>query len=137
MCHRLDRLDLMQTKLVLEKLAYWHAASIMYYKINGPFPKFYAYGIHNENLIDDFSQYFNNMTNAFIAKVNELSIEDEYKEKIRNWKDSLYTRCCEIAKATSNQINVLNHGDMWINNVMFMLDNKQKAVKTKFVSYKL
>lgn len=134
MCNRLDRLNVIQIKLALEKLAYWHAASMMYYEINGPYPNFFKYGLYNENLKDDFKDYFNQITNAFITKVNELSIKDEYKEKIQKWKDNLYSRCCELAQENSNKINVLNHGDMWNNNVMFLFENDEKVIKLKFVS---
>ncbi|XP_063976075.1 uncharacterized protein LOC135161964 [Diachasmimorpha longicaudata] len=56
-------------------------------------------------------------------------------EKLENMSEVAVARLREVYKLTDDEIGVLNHGDLWCNNIMFQYDDNRKLENLRFVDY--
>lgn len=142
MCDRMKGMDMEHTKCTLKKLAQWHAASLKYKELNGPYPPKYDYGIFSEKTKDVFKSMMAPTKNSFLAALEKFDGVDEYLHKLVRYPESFtdtllkhrvillqsplmdahVDKVIEDAKINEAEFNVLNHGDAWINNIMFQYD---------------
>lgn len=124
MANRLHGLDMTHAKLILQKLAKMHATSaVLNERGSGHLEKFDR-GFFNR-YTDNYSTYFVGsllICAEFILK--NMPALAFYGDKLKR----LAPYYMEIGKhcfmPTPGQVNVLAHGDVWINNVMFKYDPK-------------
>lgn len=57
-----------------------------------------------------------------------------YTEKISKLHDHLYQIGIDASKPSKDEFNVINHGDFWVNNMMFKYDDNGKPIAHIFVS---
>ncbi|XP_062564126.1 uncharacterized protein LOC134226977 [Armigeres subalbatus] len=114
-----NRLDLLDSKLVLSKLAKFHAASAVYFKQNGAFPKLFKTGMYSEEAADDYAAYIGNLYNSFKKCLTERNFSSHYLDIINQWGPNPYVAGAKLFRLKCDDFNVLNHGDLWMNNVMF------------------
>ncbi|XP_017119025.1 uncharacterized protein LOC108140622 [Drosophila elegans] len=137
MCDRLKGMDMEHSKCTLKKLAQWHAASLKYKEINGPYPPKYANGIFTEQTADVFKGMFAQSKDCFLHVVGKFEGVDEYLHKLPAIMDSHVDKIIEDAKVNEKEFNVLNHGDAWINNVMFQYDSKGHVKETFLLDHQV
>lgn len=82
MGNRLDRLNLDQVHLVIEKLAKFHAASVIHLLKNGDYKQHFTYGIYNEKLNEEFVTYFNQYTVSFVDTMEDKNFAKNYIESL-------------------------------------------------------
>ncbi|XP_065722643.2 uncharacterized protein [Drosophila suzukii] len=124
MADRKKGLDMEHTKSALKKLAQWHAASIKFKELNGSYSTLYNDGIYIEQTRDTFHNMFALAKDSFIQILGKFEGAEEYLPKLPWILDNHVDQIIEDAKINEEEFNVLNHGDAWINNIMFQYDSE-------------
>ncbi|XP_065354501.1 uncharacterized protein LOC135948974 [Calliphora vicina] len=120
MADRIERLDMDHTKLVLQKLSKMHATSAVLNERDAGSLEKYDRGFFNK-YTDTYKTFFVNTFKACARYLQQLNDEDsrKYAKKIF----ALAPYYMEIGRRcfapTNGHVNVLAHGDVWTNNVMF------------------
>jgi len=57
-----------------------------------------------------------------------------YSEKIMKFADNIYNIGVKMTKCHEDKFNVINHGDCWVNNMLFKYDDNGKPIDHIFVS---
>ncbi|XP_017062102.1 uncharacterized protein LOC108102015 [Drosophila ficusphila] len=137
MCDRMKGMDLEHTKSMLKKLAQWHAASLKYKELNGPYPPKYNNGIFTVQTADIFKGMFAQTKKPFLEEVAKFDGVDEYLHKLAQIMDVHVDKIIEDAKINEHEFNVLNHGDAWINNIMFQYDAEGHVKETFLLDHQV
>ncbi|XP_017083938.2 uncharacterized protein LOC108116513 [Drosophila eugracilis] len=130
MADRMKGLDMEHTKSSLKKLAQWHAASIKYKELNGPYSLLYKDGIYIEQTRDMFHNMFTTAKHSYIQIFGKFEGAEEYVPKLPWILDNHVDQIIEDAEINEKEFNVLNHGDAWINNIMFQYDSEGHLKET-------
>ncbi|KAH8293882.1 hypothetical protein KR054_006114 [Drosophila jambulina] len=130
MADRMKGLDMEHMRSSLKKLAQWHAASIKYKELNGPYPPRYKDGIYIEQTRDTFHNMFASAKKSYIEILGKFDGAEEYVGKLGWILDNHVDQVLEDAKIDETEFNVLNHGDAWINNIMFQYDDEGHLKET-------
>ncbi|XP_065368577.1 uncharacterized protein LOC135961040 [Calliphora vicina] len=131
--NRVDGLDMIHTQTVLRKLAEYHAASACYVEKYGQLSEDFTAGVFsakNRGLLQEF-----NASGAFLAQLKKWPNCQKYYEKLHDTDEYLVDRLLEDQKVNTREFNVLNHGDLWCNNIMFQYDAFGKIKNTLFVDF--
>lgn len=49
--------------------------------------------------------------------------------------DGMFEKCMKVCEKNSKQFNVLNHGDLWTNNILFLYDSNNRPIDLRFVRF--
>uniref|UniRef100_A0A182P7B7 CHK domain-containing protein n=1 Tax=Anopheles epiroticus TaxID=199890 RepID=A0A182P7B7_9DIPT len=116
-------LPVTDVKRILAKLAQLHAASAVYTEKVEPFSDLFADGVISERTIDCLSEYYEPLYSAFVQSLRDRNFAPEYLQPLIALDGHLLRECCKAQKIDQSELNVLNHGDLWPNNVMFREDD--------------
>ncbi|XP_017062101.1 uncharacterized protein LOC108102014 [Drosophila ficusphila] len=130
MADRMKGLNMEHTKSALKKLAQWHAASIKYKELNGPYSTLYNDGIYIEQTREMYTTMFSTAKHSYIDIFRKFEGAEEFLPKLPWIIDNHVDQILEDAKINEKEFNVLNHGDAWINNIMFQYDSKGNVKET-------
>lgn len=126
-------LDLSQCLLAVEKLARFHAASfILYEKDSSSLIKFNKSVFGRPGLISDLLSTSYNEVIKLCEKVPELN---GYVEKMKSSQERILAGIGNVHNIHS-KFKVLNHGDFWINNMLFRYDQHGNEEDVLFVRYR-
>ncbi|GAB0088771.1 LOC111604862 [Sergentomyia squamirostris] len=135
MLPRREGLGLKEAEAVISKLAKFHAASLLYYKENGPYHPYFNERIPRTNDNEGLGLFYNIMHAGLIEMLEGWDFGKPYLPKLKKWKGKIFDTNCKLTKAEEKSFNVLNHGDAWTNNTMFKYFKGSPEVL--FVDYQL
>ncbi|XP_073820525.1 uncharacterized protein [Musca autumnalis] len=136
---RIEGCDMDHMKAVLTKLAEFHAASAVYEEQHGAYPEDFQYGFVDSR-----------QGPAFLRTMFESSVET-YKEAMAQWGidnietyikkfptfDQYWKSALSTLQQSSNNFNVLTHGDFWSSNIMFNYFDNGKHNETLMVDFQI
>ncbi|XP_013097236.2 uncharacterized protein LOC106080405 [Stomoxys calcitrans] len=125
MADRIERLDKDHMLLILRKLAKMHATSAVLNQREKGCLQGYDRGFFNKHT-DTYKTYF---VDTFMACARYLQKQPElecYARKIFTMEPYYMEIGLRCFQPIEGQVNVLAHGDVWTNNVMFKYDEETK-----------
>lgn len=145
MANRHTGLDFDHCALIMKKIGKFHAASISYSEHNKDIlDKFFNFSMFNpsvENCTDCISVMFENGLKTLISVAEETWIDFDPKilEKLKLLVPVYVAKLqtC-LSQKFEDGFKVLNHGDLWCNNMLFKYNKSSEAVEdVVFVDYQL
>uniref|UniRef100_A0A182SC30 CHK kinase-like domain-containing protein n=1 Tax=Anopheles maculatus TaxID=74869 RepID=A0A182SC30_9DIPT len=138
MAERQKGLDLEHCHTLLRRLAQFHAASAVYYERNGPYDAKFKEGMYAEKNRAMFEQ-FQAQHDVFMYETmckwpNNGKL---YAELTKRWGMDMFDVMLRITKPDPAKFNVLNHGDMWCNNMMFQYDGSEQIKEITLVDFQM
>ncbi|KAM0736555.1 hypothetical protein ACS0PU_006204 [Formica fusca] len=137
MACRQTGLDLSHCILAIRGLARFHATSIALCEKEPKQKQMYSRGMFN-------SEHPPEMTGFFVLGTTQLAKEmanwpgmKKYADKVAKLADKIYQIGIEACKFSEDEFNVINHGDCWVNNMMFKYDDDGKPIDHIFVDFQL
>uniref|UniRef100_A0A182NFZ2 CHK domain-containing protein n=1 Tax=Anopheles dirus TaxID=7168 RepID=A0A182NFZ2_9DIPT len=122
-----------QSKMAVEKLAFFHAASAVMLAENGQvFAKFAKGTFHNE--YKDKLSYFPDTIRTAGEIASELGIGQPMVDKLQKLPAKTLPKVIEAYESDFKGLKVLNHGDFWTNNIMFKYQGNE-LVDAIFVDF--
>lgn len=118
-------------------LGKFHAASMAYHDEFGSYKELFQDGVYALRMEQIYQPYYNGYFPWFIEAVKKLPNGDKIVEKIQKWDGVLFRSIAKTLEYDPNGLNVLCHGDMWSNNLMFLYDEKEEINDLKVVDYQL
>jgi len=119
MANRHDRLDLLHCTLARKGLAKFHAAFLALCDKNPNSMDDYAENMYTEKNRHSVVNFMASNINALANVVERWPGFDKYGDKLRGVIPAFWDRIADIVKPIPDSLYVLNHGDFWINNMMF------------------
>lgn len=118
MQERHQGLDLDHCLMVMEKIAKFHAGSKIVCDQNPHFiTDIFFKGIYSE--LEHIKQWMALAVLETIKVVRNWKGYEKYARKLERIVDEIFPKAMEAAEEKPGDFNVLNHGDLWLNNMMF------------------
>ncbi|XP_026480679.1 uncharacterized protein LOC113387555 [Ctenocephalides felis] len=135
---RTKGLDITHSTLLMDKIAHMHAASIVMELKDPHSVDDYTLGFIQTESEDHLMNQL--LLKALVELSEATSIWDgyqKYSKKLYNMKDTIIQRAMASTKMRPGCINVLNHGDLWTNNMLFKYDQNNEPTDVVFVDFQL
>lgn len=131
---RINGLDLNHCKLIIERMAKFHAASMVLSEQNPEIYKNFKDGIFKETDSGFMMDFVNCSFQLLVEVVKEWEGFEDILRKIEKIAENMNDRAKKCAYQPTD-IKVLNHGDCWTNNAMFKYPaDSQVPAEIAFVS---
>ncbi|XP_075145777.1 uncharacterized protein LOC142220486 [Haematobia irritans] len=131
---RLMGLDMLHTEAVLKKLAQFHAVSAKYVEVVGEFSSIYDQSLATD--VDNLVEYRFSLGKIFRDHLHLY--ECEYlKEKLKIHMENQFDPYQHKSKRDPEEFHVLNHGDLWVNNIMFQYNEDESIKETYFIDFQM
>ncbi|CAO1413653.1 unnamed protein product [Diamesa serratosioi] len=129
-------LDMEHMKVVLVKLAKFHAASAVHYERHGKYDEKFNRGLYNEDMHDIFNLHYDGTFKFLINEIfNTWGLDNTIIDKMNLWKDFIVEELIRTMRPVVDGFNVMCHGDMWSNNVMFCYTSDGSIDCCQFVDF--
>ncbi|XP_001990389.2 uncharacterized protein LOC6564248 isoform X2 [Drosophila grimshawi] len=138
--NRLECLNVDQTKFVLRKLAQYHAAGAHCRIINGPYPELFTqpmFGPNKERAISILEGIMGPFKKMFLEHLYGYKDGAKYYEKFATLFSKMSRHFLSLSQFDATEFNVINHGDCWINNLLFKYDPNGELIDMIFVDFQL
>ncbi|XP_011693600.1 PREDICTED: uncharacterized protein LOC105453385 [Wasmannia auropunctata] len=138
MADRLAGLDLAHCILALRGIARFHAASVALCEKEPNQKTMYNQGgMFSDQHPPEMGAFFTMSVKGLAEEIATWPGMKKYADKIAKLTDEIYQIGINAAKMSEDEFNVINHGDMWVNNMLFKYDNDGKPVEHIFVDFQM
>uniref|UniRef100_A0A1I8QAQ4 CHK kinase-like domain-containing protein n=1 Tax=Stomoxys calcitrans TaxID=35570 RepID=A0A1I8QAQ4_STOCA len=128
-------LDMLHAKAVLKKLAQFHAASAHYVRELEEFPSIYDQNlVCTKDLFEEYRQKIGRMLREHLPLYGDV---EHLKEKLEKYVQKQLDPYQLKSSRNPNEFNVLNHGDLWVNNIMFKHNEDGSVEETYFIDFQM
>lgn len=140
MCDRYKQLDFAHCVYVFKSIAKFHAASVVCQKHNPELIQqvgkevFYSDG---ERFDKSFRPWLKILFQHVAGIVKEMQISDVLVDLISSKAETIASSLLRLCKPKDSGLNVLNHGDLWVNNVLFKHSSSGDIVDIKFIDFQI
>nr|XP_003704346.1 PREDICTED: uncharacterized protein LOC100878674 isoform X1 [Megachile rotundata]XP_012142850.1 PREDICTED: uncharacterized protein LOC100878674 isoform X1 [Megachile rotundata]XP_012142851.1 PREDICTED: uncharacterized protein LOC100878674 isoform X1 [Megachile rotundata] len=138
MANRQVGFDMDHTLLALRGLARLHAASVALCEKEPKQKQRYNNGMFSYHYPEVMKNF---MITTLTALADEIETWPElgktYADKFRTFVPYAYSKGVAAVKRNDKEFNVINHGDAWVNNMMFRYDDNGKPIQHIFVDFQL
>ncbi|XP_017048411.1 uncharacterized protein LOC108093018 [Drosophila ficusphila] len=138
-CRQLG-LDFDHASLAMRKMAEYHALTMMMAERE---PETvvdrYPFGLLHIDAIksEPFKLLFGTQLLKLAALVGDSQGFGEITTKLYRYHEHFTERVLKAVYPLLGSHNVLNHGDLWVNNIFFMYDSHYKVQQVKFIDFQL
>lgn len=134
MAERTLGLDMDHCLLVMRTLARFHATSMVMRERDPDCFKPFMETIYRDEMRENLETFFTSNVKAFAKEVRECpDFNDSIADKIHNIGENAMDYWIKATKRDDEGFNVLAHGDLWINNMMFRYSDNGEPVDVRFV----
>lgn len=135
---RYSGLDEIHLKLTLEKLAKFHACTAFMYHQNRE-----LFSNHQQPNVSEYLKIFHPMFIKSVERIIDTVSKQNWKnsnrivEKLKEFKINMIDKVSEAFMINEHEMGVLNHGDLWIDNLFFRYDKQKNPIDVKMVRNKI
>ncbi|XP_048515635.1 uncharacterized protein LOC125502073 [Athalia rosae] len=138
MASRRDGLDLDHCLLAVQNLGRFHAASVALKEKNPDVVTKYTKGFYHTKQSQVLQDIYKQGVKAFATETTKWEeLPSRIPEKLLQLSDVVFEKGCQAAAFRTDDFNVLNHGDFWVNNMLFRYDESQKPIDQILVDFQL
>ncbi|CAL1685246.1 unnamed protein product [Lasius platythorax] len=130
-------LDIPHCILAIRGLARFHATSVAVCEKEPNQKQMYSRGIFNSEHPPEMSEFFIQGVKHLAEEMANWPELKKYSEKVAKLTDRIYQIGIEASKFSEDDFNVINHGDCWVNNMMFKYNDDGKPIGHIFVDFQL
>jgi Domain of unknown function (DUF227). len=134
---RRKRLDFDHSLLVVRKLAEFHATSIALHHEDGSYMESFSEGHYTQIMYDGVKSFFNQTFDALICNLEKWGGFERSISKLEKLSEKATDIMMEQIRPRDGGIVVLNHGDVWVNNLMFKYSRDGQVEDVRFFDFQL
>ncbi|XP_011501669.1 PREDICTED: uncharacterized protein LOC105365253 [Ceratosolen solmsi marchali] len=136
MADRLNGLDDDHSLLAIRSLARFHASSVALCEKDPSVKQCYTHGMFSANQPKEMQMFFiEGVKNLSKEMVNWPELDPKIPQKLEKIADTVFEKASKANIFRDNEFNVINHGDYWINNMMFKYNDKNQPIAHIFVDF--
>ncbi|KOC66570.1 hypothetical protein WH47_08963 [Habropoda laboriosa] len=138
MADRQMGLDLAHSTLAIQGLARFHGSSVALCEKEPKHKDVYRKGIFHAQNPKDMTKFFQAACTSLALEIEKWpEFGESYGQKLKILAENVFEKGVEAVKRNDNEFNVINHGDFWVNNMLFRYDENNKPVEHIFVDFQL
>ncbi|XP_066992694.2 uncharacterized protein [Anabrus simplex] len=138
MVDRRQQLDLEHCVVALRALAQFHALSVALNDRDPSLMDHFREGFYTPERRHILSPFLQPTLDTLASAVEKWPEYERFGDKIRQIAATSVDRIIDVVKPKNNSLCVLNHGDFWINNILFRYHPKNgKVLGAKFVDFQV
>jgi len=120
MADRTRGLDLQHSLLVMKQIGRYHGASAVLQQKMPENVLYFHEGIYGSKVLETCEDFFRSgLTNLAQEVAKWPHYRERFSEKLLKLADNAYAKFLDSVIRREEEFNVLCHGDLWLNNMMF------------------
>lgn len=120
---------------MLEKVAKFHAISAHLYAKDSELMKYHHYRNINEDVHHFYGLFRNSMLNCAEMALKWPTTAQRIAMKLFKLEQTVIAKGCQVYTLNEADFNVLNHGDLWVNNIMYRYNSEGVPIEAMLVDF--